>query len=91
MIQELVAENADMKVVCSNGNNSSGIMKGLTNAGSIIDNFGSSDMIVDPVKNHRTASPRGITPNETNNVSSNLQAKIWSLESENKILNEKLQ
>lgn len=68
-------------------------MKGLTNAGSMIDNFGSSDMIVDPVKNHRTApmSPRGITPNEINNGASNMQAKIWSLESENKILNEKLQ
>ena len=90
-IQELVSENIDLKqCVASSSNNNSG-MKGFNNAGSMIDNFGSSDLMSSAEKKHIQALFIGRSESPSNDVDhTTLQTKIWSLESEVTLLNEKL-
>lgn len=100
MIQELVSENLDLKTGYASNNNS-----GLKAAGSLIDNFGSGGELSNNILlNKNSVAGGGIGPGcnspetalplpgstEEQSKISELQAKIWSLESEISILTSKL-
>lgn len=87
MIQELIAENLDLKNSTSTSSNNA-IDKAHIAAGLILDNFESNGDSMDHLKLPITPMGSGTTPNgaQTENLIAQLQAKIWSLESENTML-----